>query len=37
MSYYIKPKNYNPALDLQQTELGIQKIKDSFRQISPPN
>ena len=31
MSYYIKPKNYNPALDLQQTELGIQKIKDFFQ------
>ena len=31
MSYFIKPKNYNPALDLQQTELGIQKIKDFFQ------
>lgn len=31
MSYLIKPKNYTPLLDLQQTELGIQKIKDFFQ------
>lgn len=31
MSYLIKPKNYKPLLNLQQTELGIQKIKDFFQ------
>ncbi len=31
MSYFIKPTNYKPILDLQQTELGIQKIKDFFQ------
>ncbi len=31
MSYFIKPNNYKPSLDLQQTELGIQKIKDFFQ------
>lgn len=31
MSYLIKPKGYEPILDLQQTELGIQKIKDFFQ------
>ncbi len=31
MSYFIKPKNYKPLLNLQQTELGIQKIKDFFQ------
>lgn len=31
MSYFIKPQNYTPILDLQQTELGIQKIKDFFQ------
>lgn len=31
MSYLIKPKAYKPILDLQQTELGIQKIKDFFQ------
>ncbi len=31
MSYFIKPNNYKPLLDLQQTELGIQKIKDFFQ------
>lgn len=31
MSYLIKPNNYKPLLDLQQTELGIQKIKDFFQ------
>lgn len=31
MSYLFKPKNYSPTLDLQQTELGIQKIKDFFQ------
>lgn len=31
MSYLIKPKDYKPILDLQQTELGIQKIKDFFQ------
>lgn len=30
MSYLIKPKNYCAALDLQQTELAIKKIKDFF-------
>ncbi len=29
--YFIKPKNYKPILDLQQTELGIKKIKDFFQ------
>ena len=28
MSYLFKPANYNPILNLQQTELGIMKIKD---------
>lgn len=31
MSYFIKPTNYKPYLDPQQTELGIQKIKDFFQ------
>ncbi len=31
MSYFIKPLNYKPILDPQQTELGIQKIKDFFQ------
>ncbi len=31
MSYLIKPANYRPLLDLQQTELGITKIKDFFQ------
>lgn len=31
MSYLFKPKNYNPILNLQQTELGITKIKDFFQ------
>lgn len=31
MSYLLKPKNYKPLLDLQQTELGIKKIKDFFQ------
>lgn len=31
MSYFIKPIDYKPQLDLQQTELGIQKIKDFFQ------
>ena len=31
MSYFIKPQNYTPILDPQQTELGIQKIKDFFQ------
>lgn len=31
MSYLIKPQSYTPLLDLQQTELGIQKIKDFFQ------
>ncbi len=30
MSYLIKPENYQPSLDLQQTELAIKKIKDFF-------
>ncbi|NDV78871.1 aspartate--ammonia ligase [Dysgonomonas sp. 511] len=32
MSYLIKPKNYKPILDLQQTEMGIKRIKDFFQQ-----
>lgn len=31
MSYLIKPDNYKPLLNLQQTELGIAKIKDFFQ------
>ncbi len=31
MSYFIKPAQYKPYLDPQQTELGIQKIKDFFQ------
>ena len=31
MSYLIKPVDYNPILDLQQTELGISKIKEFFQ------
>ena len=31
MSYFIKPNEYTPLLDPQQTELGIQKIKDFFQ------
>ncbi|MFT3753833.1 MAG: aspartate--ammonia ligase [Paludibacter sp.] len=31
MSYLIKPADYSPILDLQQTELGISKIKDFFQ------
>ncbi len=31
MSYLFKPQNYQPALNLQQTELGIMKIKDFFQ------
>ena len=31
MSYFLKPKDYKPLLDLQQTELGIKKIKDFFQ------
>jgi aspartate--ammonia ligase len=31
MSYLFKPKGYQPLLDLQQTELGITKIKDFFQ------
>ncbi len=31
MSYLFKPTNYRPLLDLQQTELGITKIKDFFQ------
>lgn len=30
MSHLIKPKNYHAALDLQQTEIAIKKIKDFF-------
>ena len=30
MSKLIKPEGYTPALDLQQTELAIKKIKDCF-------
>ena len=31
MSYLIKPENYQPILDLKQTELGIKQIKDFFQ------
>lgn len=31
MSYLIKPKGYQPILDLKQTELGIKQIKDFFQ------
>ncbi|MEA4984935.1 Aspartate--ammonia ligase [bioreactor metagenome] len=31
MSYLIKPANYKPLLNLQQTEVGIAKIKDFFQ------
>ena len=31
MSYLFKPTNYKPILNLQQTELGITKIKDFFQ------
>jgi aspartate--ammonia ligase len=31
MSYLIKPDSYKPLLNLQQTELGIAKIKDFFQ------
>ena len=31
MSYLFKPENYKPILNLQQTELGITKIKDFFQ------
>lgn len=31
MSYLLKPKNYKPILNLQQTELGITKIKEFFQ------
>ncbi|MCD8317955.1 MAG: aspartate--ammonia ligase [Paraprevotella sp.] len=30
MSHLIKPENYHAALDLQQTEIAIKKIKDFF-------
>ncbi|MBD8389585.1 aspartate--ammonia ligase [Dysgonomonas sp. BGC7] len=32
MSYLIKPKEYHAVLDLQQTEMGIKRIKDFFQQ-----
>ena len=31
MSYLIKPPHYTPILNLQQTEVGIAKIKDFFQ------
>ncbi|KAA6348931.1 Aspartate--ammonia ligase [termite gut metagenome] len=31
MSYFIKPQDYQPLLDLKQTELGIKQIKDHFQ------
>ncbi|MBP1676938.1 MAG: aspartate-ammonia ligase [Bacteroidetes bacterium] len=31
MSYLIKPKDYKPLLNLQQTELGITRIKEFFQ------
>lgn len=32
MSYLIKPSQYTPLMNMQQTELGIKKIKDFFQQ-----
>lgn len=32
MSYLIKPNQYRALLDLQQTEMGIKRIKDFFQQ-----
>lgn len=32
MSYLIKPTNYQPLLDMKQTELGIKQIKEFFQQ-----
>lgn len=32
MSYIIKPKQYNPVLDMQQTEQGIKRIKEFFQE-----
>ncbi|MFV0418148.1 MAG: aspartate--ammonia ligase [Dysgonomonas sp.] len=32
MSYLIKPSKYRALLDLQQTEMGIKRIKDFFQQ-----
>lgn len=32
MSYLIKPSKYRALLDLQQTEMGIKRIKDLFQQ-----
>lgn len=32
MSYLIEPKQYQAILDLQQTELGIKRIKDFFQE-----
>ena len=31
MSYFIKPKAYQPLLDMRQTEQGIKQIKDFFQ------
>lgn len=31
MSYLLKPKGYEPLLDLKQTELGIKQIKEFFQ------
>ena len=31
MSYFIKPANYKPLLDMRQTEQGIKQIKDFFQ------
>ena len=31
MSYFIKPTNYKPLLDMRQTEQGIKQIKDFFQ------
>jgi aspartate--ammonia ligase len=31
MSYLLKPRNYKPLLNLQQTELGITQIKEFFQ------
>ena len=31
MSYFIKPTDYKPLLDMRQTEQGIKQIKDFFQ------
>ena len=34
MSYLIKPTNYQPLLDMKQTELGIKQIKEFFHRYN---